>query len=252
MGEQLATNINDLNGFQLASLPVTPLSQLAQYAGSGRIVHVRAKTLGDPAETNGLGEKLAYKTVTQTDSYKGTVYVESERWVPIKFWIGDGTTDVEIDTNDKTLDTRYITQRVKGKIRNHEIPADVIPQLTPNFKKLKPIEDDDITVYTIDAQAPVNVYGIVTLQNGKPVLQPPVRTYLGHDVGRLIVSPFPDAKLADNILFEARLAVFLFVIITLPFLVIAGILLWLKRKERLRRAALKSSEQSSQFSSFSS
>jgi hypothetical protein len=100
-GEQLAVMRNAMfRNPGLAAMPVTPLSDVAKYAGTGKLVRVKAAMFVKPPLTTATKQSLSFKAVriTHEEGRSHVVYRDDEYWRPGKFWVRDGATEVRVDT----------------------------------------------------------------------------------------------------------------------------------------------------------
>lgn len=227
-GDRMTELAGDAINYRYASLPVTPAGELGQWVGTNKIVRLRVKLLGEPAITNSVGDKLAYKSVVQSSETRGIAYDDDWWWIPSTMEASDGQLRVTLDLQHKTLDHQYIPKRAKGTIRDHKIPPEISALLKPDFEKLEPYGNDDITVYTLDKDAIVTVFGVVEKKEGRFIIQPPKRSF----PPRLIVSPYDDARLNSHLKTTAWALCFSIVIIFLTFAGIFGLAAWNQRKAR--------------------
>ena len=235
LGDPLLNTISSFQGFSLAAMPTTPLSQLKSHAGTGELVRVRATMLGIPALTDGAGDQLALKLVTQTKHRdRGADYVADLWWIPTHFRVGEGKTHVAVEPKDGSPAYSYLPERLKGNIGDDKrVPADIAALIAPNFPKLRPIQYSNITVYTINRDAPVTIFGVVALENGEPVIRPVPHRYAGIKGGHLLILPFSEAEVNHQLKVTAYWALAESFGLSLPFVFLGGLFLverWKKRK----------------------
>jgi hypothetical protein len=228
MGEKVADLFYDATYYRYASMPVTPCSQLDKWAGTNKIVRLRVKLLGDPAVTDSIGDKLAYKSVVQSSESHGITYDDDWWWIPSTMEASDGELQVTLDLQHKTLDHDYIPKRATGIIRDHKIPPDIAALIVPDFEKLEPYGSDDIAVYTLDKGAIVTVFGVVEKKEGRFIVQPPKRAFSP----RLIVSPLAAAALNGRLKTGVLAIGISIATIILTLAAIFGLAAWNERKMR--------------------
>ncbi len=233
----LLRDLADWKGVRLAALPVTPLADLRGLAGTGRLVRVRAKMLGQPAITDGTGARLAYKAATQVSTGRHSS-TDDTWWVPGEFEVGEGTRHITVDSSQKALDERFIPRSASNGVVGGKVPADIAPLLAPDFSKLEPIDHDDIRVFTIGRGAMVTIFGEVVLQNGKLTLRAPNHRYSGIEAGRLIVSPLDDEELVAKLGGAAGNGVLAFAMMLVFFLAVFGLVILIARKTQRDAAKL--------------
>lgn len=165
----------------LAKAPLTPMNQVAGFAGSGRRVRVQGAIYGEPGLVSGDGRPLALQKVAIeylerrliAGHYSSTRRLIYSKIAPGRLWLGQGADRIEVKLPPLWNGDALLLQSETATVKDDRlVPPRIDALLSPSLRDWPALQSGyTFLAWSLKQGETVTVWSAVETQNGRPVLQ---------------------------------------------------------------------------------